>query len=176
MKSKGIRNMLVITIVLLFTGAGFALAHDGWYGGRGPMMGYGGHMMGYGNGMMGYGYNGGMMGYGYNGGMMGPGYGPGYGNLSKEDYAKLETARDQFFEKTQNLRRDIDEKSYALQTEINKSEPDTTKLKKLQAEISQLQSEYDAMALDYNLQVRKILPEDAQGPAFAGAYRGGNCW
>ena len=52
----------------------------------------------------------------------------------------------------------------------------TAKLKNLQAELSKLQGDYDALALDYNLQVRKILPDDVRGPAYAGGYRGGNCW
>ena len=44
MKRKHINSMIIVTAILIFTGAGIGLAHDGW-GGRGSMMGYGGHML-----------------------------------------------------------------------------------------------------------------------------------
>ena len=93
MKRKHIYSMLIITAILIFAGAGIGLTHDGW-GGRGGMMGYGGHMMGNGGHMMDYGDH--MRGYG--GHMMGPGYGPGYGDMSKEDYNKLEKYTYDLFE------------------------------------------------------------------------------
>jgi len=173
MKKTRIRNTLIITAVLILTGAGVVLAHDGW-GGRGGMMGgYGGHMMGYGGG-----YGGHMMGYGggYGGQMMGPGYGPGYGELSKEDNDKLEAAREKFFDQTRELREKMDDKGYALQKELDQPTPDRDKLKALQGDLSQLQSQFDAYALDYNLAVRGIVPDEARDRAYAGGYRGRNCW
>jgi len=87
MKKKQIHSMFIITAILIFTGAGIGLAHDGWGGRGGHMRGYGGHMMDYGDHMRGYG-----------GQMMGPGYGSCYDDLSKEDYRELEAAREEFLE------------------------------------------------------------------------------
>jgi hypothetical protein len=177
MKRTHIRNALIISAVFIFAVAGLALAHDEW-GGRG---GYGGHMMGYGGG-----YGGHMMGYngGYGGHMMGPGYGPmmgstygrGYGDLSQEDANKLAAAREKFFDQTRELREKMDDKSYAMQKELDQPTPDRAKLKTLQGDLSQLQSQFNAYALDYNLAVRDIVPDEARGRAYAGGYHGGNCW
>ena len=164
MKRKHLHILLIITAVLIFTGAGPGLAHDGW-GERGGMMGYGGHMMDYGDHMRGYG-----------GHMMGPGYGSGYGDISKEDYNKLEAAREKFFDQTQDLRRELDEKRYAVENELAKETPDRDKINALQDDISKLRSEWDHKALEHRLEVREMMPESARGRAYAGGYRGGNCW
>jgi zinc resistance-associated protein len=157
MKRKYLRSMLIITTVLIFTAAGIGLAHDGW-GERAGMMGYGDHMRGYG------------------GQMMGPGYGSGYGDVSKEDYNKLEAAREKFFEQTRDLRREVDEKRYAIENELAKETPDRDKIKALQNDISKLRSEWDDKALEHRLEVREMMPESSRGRAYAGGYRRGNCW
>jgi zinc resistance-associated protein len=178
MKRTNLRSALVITAILIFTGAGIVWAHGGWDGGYGgPMMGYGG---GYGGHMMGYGggYGGHMMGYGGGyGPMMGPGYyGPGYANLSPEQANKLDAARDKFYDQTRDLREKMDEKNYAIQEELNKETPNRDKIQSLQGELSQLRSQYDQYAIDYDLAVREIAPNAARGPAYAGGYRGGYCY
>lgn len=180
MKRNYFRNMFIIAAVLILAGAGIALAHDGW-GGRGHMGGYGGHMMGYGGG-----YGGHMMGPGggYGGHMMGPGYGPmmgyrngsAYGDLSEEDYKKLEAANEKFFEQTRDLRENLDEKRFALEKEWAQENPDTAKIKALQADVSKLRTDFDAKAVEHELEVRKMMPESARGRNYASGFRGGNCW
>ena len=101
---------------------------------------------------------------------------PGYGDLSKEDYSKLEAAREKFFDQTRDLRRELDEKRYAMENELAKETPDRDKIKALQNDISKLRSEWDAKALEHRLEVREMMPESARGRAYAGGYRGGNCW
>jgi hypothetical protein len=167
-----IRNLIIVTAILILAGAGIALAHDGW-GERGTMGGYDGHMMGYGGHMMGPGYGGHMMGYGP---MMGPGYGSAYGDLSPENYDKLQAANEQFYAETRDLRRQLDEKRFALEKEWNRENPDRSRIEALQADISKLRSEYDAKALDHQFEVRKMMPESARGGTYAGGYRGGYCW
>mgnify|MGYP006287144231 FL=1 len=177
MKTKGTRTILITTLILVLVGAGVALAQGGW--------GYGGHMRGYGGGhMKGYdcprgghgphmGYGGGMRGYG------GPGYGSGYGDLSKEDYDKLEAARDKFFDETRELRREMDDKRYAMQQEMAKENPDRDKVKALQGDLSKLRSEFDEKRLEHRLEMREIVPESARGGrGYARNYRGGGgyCW
>ena len=86
MKTTRTTKSIVAAAVVLIAGATFAFAHGGW---DNDDYGYGGHMMG-----PGYGGN-------Y---MMGPGWGRGYhhgyGNLSDEDRAKIDAARDKFYDET----------------------------------------------------------------------------
>lgn len=165
MTRNRIRNLVVITAVLLLTGAGIVWAHDGWGGRGGHMRGYGGHMMDYEGQMRGYG-----------GHMMGPGYGPGYGDLSEEDYNKLEASREKFFDQTRDLRSERNDKHNAMQGEMTKENHDRSKITSLQKDISKLRSEFDVQALDYELEVRKMIPESARQPLYAGGDRRGYCW
>ena len=186
MKSKLLKKSLIISSAVLLVGAAVAFAHggNGGYGGPmmgyggygGPMMGYngyGGHMMGYGGGhMRGY-YGGGpMMGFGYGPQMRGYGYGP---NLSPEQAAKLDQARERFFKDTSALREKIDENRFALRIEFNKENPDAAKVKQLQKELSQLEGQFDQKAVQFRLEMRKLLPEDARVRGF-GPGPGGYCW
>jgi len=199
MRSGLVKKSIIISVVLLFSGAAVVFARGGYGGyGMGYGPGYGGHMMGYygggyggygmGPGMMGYGYGmgPGMMGYGYR---MGPGmmgYGPAYGpgwqgyapNLTDAQRAKLDAARDKFFQETEGLRDKIQNKRAALYDELRKAEPDAGKVTKLQKELSELRGEFDLKAVQYRLEVRKMLPETATegrygyGPGYGGGY----CW
>lgn len=157
----------IVAVVLMVGFAALAFGYDGY----GP--GYGGHMRG--RGMMGYdGGYGRMMG-------SGPGYGhmwgdndpSGYGRLSREDAAKLEQSQDKFFDQTRDLRNSIRDKQFALNDELQKPDPDRTKVVDLQKQLSQLESQFDQAALDHQLQLRKEFP---QGTYSGGYGRGGNCW
>ena len=177
---KKIKTTLIIIAFVATAGiVSTAFAHGGWGGN-----GYGGYMMGYGYGMgpgmMGYG------GYGMGPGMMGYGYGPGYGrydrgnysaDLSREDSNKLQQAQDRFFDETRNLRDQIREKQFALNDELDNANPDKAKVAELQKAISKLQSSYDQKALEYRLEVRKILPEGTEGFGYGyGPGYGGCAW
>jgi len=187
---KRIKTTLIIIAFVATAGiVSTAFANGGWggngYGGN--MMGYGGYGMG--QGMMGYGGQGmgpGMMGYGGQGmgpGMMGYGYGPGYGrydrgnypaSVSREDSNKLQQAQDKFFDETHALRNQIRDKQFALNDELNNANPNRAKVAELQMAISKLQSDYDQKALDYRLEVHKILPKGTRdfgygnGPGYGG--------
>jgi zinc resistance-associated protein len=161
----------VIAVVFTVVTAGIVFAHGGF---DGPMRdygpGYGGYRMG--PGMMGYG--------GYGGHMMG--YGPwsdrGYGrNLSDAKVAKLDAAREQFFNDTRELRNQIADKQFDLRRELNIDNPDATKVTQLQKELSKLESEFDQKNIQYELEVRKILPEDAVRSGYGYGFRNrGYCW
>ncbi|MGD9096782.1 MAG: periplasmic heavy metal sensor [Desulfobacterales bacterium] len=153
MKRYQIRNFLVATALLVFTVAGTAWAHGEW-GGRG----YGGHMKGCG------------------GPMMGSGFGPGLGDLSKEDYAKLEAANAKFYKETLELRREIDDKRFALSQEWHQEKPDPDKVKALQQEISKLRADLDAKTVEHKLAVREMMPNTARGRGHGGGYHRGYCW
>jgi Spy/CpxP family protein refolding chaperone len=160
------RKALIITAIVFFTGAALAFAHGGHGRGR-HMMGHG-----YGSGMMGYGTKGGMMGYDHH--MRGF-----YGNLSEEDAAKLDEAREKFFEETRSLKEQIDEKRFTLHQELNKKDPDTEKLTELQKALSKLESEFDEKALQHRLEIRKLFPDKPMGRGYKGGMGrgyGGYCW
>ena len=178
MRSKLTQKTLIISAVLLFAGAAIVFAQGGY--GRG---GYGGHMMDWGPG-----YGGHMMGYGHGHGWgpghgKGMGYGPGHGSygrgygadLTEEQRAKLDQAREKFFEQTEKLRDQIEDKRYALGTEMRKDNPDTDKVTTLRKELSQLESDFDQQAVLHQLEMRKLLPEDARR-GFGRGYGGGYCW
>lgn len=175
MKSGLTQKSVFFVAIILLAGAAVAFAHGGPWG----YDGYGGHMRGYGGHMMGPGYH--MMDdYGYGPHMRG--YGPGYGrNLSEEDAAKLEQAREKFFNETQNLREQLNEKELALRNELNKQNPDKGKLTQLQKELSNLQSQFDQKRIEHRLEVRNILPEGAvgrggYGRGYGRGFGGGYCW
>jgi hypothetical protein len=157
-RNTGIKG-LIITVAIVGL-AGFAFAHGGGMMGGGNGDGYGmmGNGNGYGRGMMGNGN-----GYGY--GMMnqGRGYeGPmgnyGYGNLSREDAARLQQAREKFNEATHHLRSAIRDKQDALQDELHKRDPDAGKISRLQRSLSQLRSEYDQKESAFERETRNMPP------------------
>jgi Spy/CpxP family protein refolding chaperone len=172
---KRIKKSIVLGAVILIATGAIAFAHmgDGYGGyGMGPgMMGYGGYG--------GYGMGPGMMGYGgYGGPMMGYGPGPDRGynaNLSDEQRAKLDAAREAFFNDTRQLRDQIQEKRYSLNTELNKENPDTAKIAQVQKELSELDSEFDQKSIAYQLEMRKLLPENDLRAGFGSGFGNGYC-
>lgn len=162
MKTKRNSKTLIITAIVLMVGASIAFAHGGY--GR-----YGGHMKGYEGGQM--------MGPGYDNRGRGPG--PGYGaDLSDEEIAKLDAARDKFFEETRSLRNQIEEKRLALRSEMVNEDPDSDKVAQLQSELSKAESEFDQIAVQHRLEMRKLFPENARGRGMGRGYGrgGGYCW
>jgi Spy/CpxP family protein refolding chaperone len=159
MKNGNVAKALLVA-ALVFGVAALAYAGDGY----GP--GYGRHMMGRG-GMWGHMMDDGP-GYGHMRGYMGCG-----ADLSREDAAKLEDLREKFFDQTRDLRNTIRDKRFALNDELEKSDPDQAKVINLQKEISALESEFDQKSLAHRLEVRKALPETVYG---AGYGRRGACW
>jgi Spy/CpxP family protein refolding chaperone len=163
MKTTRNTKSIVIAAIILIAGTTFAYAHGGWYN---DDYGYGRHMgrcmMGpdCGSQMMERGYGGRMMGPNQCRNMMGPGWGRGhhrgYANLSDQDQAKIDAAREKFFDETRTLRRDIDDQAYALRKEMRKDNPDTAKVTQLQKQLSKLQDEFDLKAVQHRLEMRKL--------------------
>ena len=157
MKTTRTTQSIIVAAVVLIASAAVAFAHGGW---GGDDDGYGHRMGGY---SMGPGCQGRMMGPGYGNNMMGPGQGRGhhhgYANLSDEERAKVDTAREKFFEETRSLRRDMDDQAYALRKEMNSDNPDSGKVAQLQKQLSKLEAEFDQKAVQHRLEMRKLLPE-----------------
>ncbi|MDZ7581197.1 MAG: periplasmic heavy metal sensor [Deltaproteobacteria bacterium] len=137
---RNIKGIMTLAVLAVFGISTFAFA--GWGDGYGHMMGPG---------------------------MMGPGWqqgGGNYGNLSADEIAKLDQQRSEFFKATEGLRQQLYEKELALQGELSKDNPDTSKASTLQSEISELRGELDQKRLDYEMQARKSVPGYNRG------YRG----
>jgi zinc resistance-associated protein len=121
-----------------------ALAH-GW--GRGNMMGNWGGGPGY----------------------MTP-YGPGNETLTPDQRTQLDQLDHKFYEDTANLRKDLWDKSYELNTVLNNENPDLEKAKVLNKEINDLRTQLDEKSLNYQLEVRKIIPESGFGRGNGRSY------
>lgn len=171
MNTQRITKTIIITSIILLVGGTIAFAQGGWrYGGDGPQM------RGYGGRMIGPGYGGHMRGYG-----PGWGKGGGYGDLSKEEAAKLSEAREKFYTETKEMRRQIGNLSEDLRDEMVKDDPDSAKVLKMQKELSSVKADFDQKRALHRLEMRKLVPEKFQGRGYGrgggrGYGRGGHCW
>ncbi|MEJ2726374.1 MAG: periplasmic heavy metal sensor [Deltaproteobacteria bacterium] len=139
------KRIMTILAVLVLVGA-VAVPVMAWY----PGWGRGHHMMGYwGNG---------------------PEYGRDYGNLTSEQRSKLNALDRKFYDETTDLQNQIWAKSRELDSVLGSSNPDLEKANSLQKEISELRAKMDEKSLGYDLEARKIIPEDQFGGAYGGWY------
>jgi Spy/CpxP family protein refolding chaperone len=162
MKTTRTTQSIILAAVILIAGASIAFAHGGWGDGDG----YGRHM---GGSMMG------PCGQGQGNPMMEPGQGRGrhggFANLSDEDRAKIDAAREKFFDETRSLRRDMDDQAYALHKEMNSDTPDSGKVAQLQKQLSKLEAEFDQKRVQHQLEMRKLWPEKFKDRGWGCGYR-----
>ena len=152
MLTQKIKKSAIVTVVLILSISTVALARGGWD--------RDGRMDGYGQGR---GYH---MGQGGNGNIGDCPYIQGNrANLTDEQIAKIEAARDKFFKDTETLRRQIRDKRIALGDALETETPDKAKVKTIQKELNQLENQFDELALDHRLEMRALFPD--------GTYRGG---
>jgi hypothetical protein len=186
MKRKQFRSTIILSVILIFTGSGLALAHEDGYrsGDRDDSAshrmdydgGYGGHGMEYDGG-----YNGHMMDLnrGYHDHMMGPdddAYGAVHHTWSRNEYSKLENAREKYYHKTNELQKKMDDKRHAIEREMDKVNPNRRKIKALEKELAALRAQFDQYSVDYDRSVHEALNDSAHGRAYAGGFRGGYGW
>lgn len=139
------KKLTMILGILLLAGT-VAVPVMAW----GPGMGWGHHMMGYRDN--------------------GPGYGNAYGNLTPDQQGKLESLDRKYYDETRALRDQIWTKSEELNTVLNSANPDLTKAKTLQNEINNLRASLDEKTLNYEVEARKIAPDQRLGYADGGWY------
>ena len=152
MFSKKTKKTLIITAVIFIAGATIAFAHGRWDDRGG-------------------------MGYGPGEHMRGGGYA---GDLTDEQRAAVDAARDKFREETEPLRTQLRDKRTALRDAMDAETPDKEQIMALQKELSALESEFDQIAVQHRLEMRELLPDDYAGRGFGkrggrGFDRGG-CW
>ena len=100
-----------------------------------------------------------------------PEYGRGdYGNLTSEQKSRLDTLESKFYDETKDLRDKLWTKSRELDTVLESTNPDLDKAKALQKEINELRASLDEKTLTYNLEARKILPDQRLGYGYGNRY------
>jgi len=144
MKRNYFKVSMVIAAVLFLAGIGTAAFAD-WG------MGYGRHPMGYGSGPGGH--------------HRGFGYGDNRQDMSAEEVKKVEEEREAFLNATQDLRRNMRQKSLELESELAKAEPDGAKASSIQKEISDLRAQFDQKRIENRFKMEKRFP-------VGGFYRG----
>ncbi len=164
----------VIAIVAMAMSSTYALADGG--GGRGYHHRGDGYQMGDSDNCPGSGK--------WGGERYGKGGAPGWGALSEEDAAKVETERKAFFEDTRDLRQSIHQKRLEMRAEMAKKDPDTQKLSDLQKDLSSSEADFAQKRLNHRLEMKKLLPDHYQAGAGRergrghgrGQGAGGDCW
>jgi zinc resistance-associated protein len=116
----------------------------------GPGWGWGRHMMGY---------------WG-----SGQGNAGSYGNLTSEQRSQIDTLNRKFYDETADLRNHIWAKYSDLDFVLNSANPDLEKANALQKEISELRAKLDEKEINYELEARKIVPQEQSGNDYAGGY------
>jgi len=158
------KKLITIITAIALVGIGtFAFAH--WNGGSGYAGGmhggYGMHQGYYGDQGAGYGYR---------------------GDLNDDQIKSMEKEQAAFMTATGKIRQDLYSKQLALQSELAKSDPDTTTAAALQKEISELEAQLDQKRIDHMIKIRKISPDAGRGYAAMGPMMGygsqypGDCW
>ena len=98
------------------------------------------------------------------------GNGPESANLSPAQESKLDALDRKFYDDTTDLRNQIWTKSRELDVALNSINPDLEKTKALQKEISELQANLDEQTLAYELEARKIVPDQRLGYGYGAGY------
>lgn len=150
MRTNIVSKIVIISAIVFIS----AYAYAGWGQGRG--MGWGG-------------------GQGYNCPNFGGG---GYGRLNDADYKKLQTLKENFYNSTKGIREDLYKKANDLRAEFDKKNPNKSKIKSLQKDISELRGKYAEKSVDFRLEAKKINPDLGTGRGYRGYGRGGRggCW
>jgi zinc resistance-associated protein len=89
-----------------------------------------------------------------------------YGNLTESQQAELEKLEQSFFNDTAKLRDEIWNKSAELNTALDAADPDTTKVRTLQREISDLKAKMSEQRINFELEARKIAPNVRSGRGY----------
>ena len=82
--------------------------------------------------------------------------------LSDDVIKKIGKEKNDFYEKTKDLRRDLREKKIALATELKRKSPDINKASSIQKDISRIESNIDQIMIKHIVLIKKIAP-DAYG-------------
>ena len=155
MKNINKKVLILVSIAIMVFGS---VSLFGQYG-RGYGMGYGrGYGRGYGMGCgYGRGYGRGMgcnYGRGY-----GAGYGRGYGyyNLTQEQINQIQTIESKYFPQIDDLRREVYNKTQAINLEMSKQNPDQNAINKAIDDRAKTLSDLDKLRTEFFLEMDKVF-------------------
>jgi zinc resistance-associated protein len=80
-------------------------------------------------------------------------------NISDDVIKKIGEEKNDFYEKTKDLRLDLREKKLALATELKRISPDINKASSIQKEISMIESNIDQIRIKHIVLIKKIAPD-----------------
>jgi len=103
----------------------------------------------------------------------GPGAGPCWvegGDITDSQQVELDKLHEKFVNDTAKLREDIWNKSAELDSLLDSSNPDATKVRTLQKEISDLKAKMADNRVDFELEARKIAPNARFGRGYGKGY------
>jgi len=104
---------------------------------------------------------------------MGPGsmmaYDRGYEAMTPEQRTQLDQLGRQFYDETAELRKDLWNKSFELNTILNGTDPDIEKVKALNKEINDLRGKLNEKSLNHQLEARKVTPDSQLGGGYSGS-------
>lgn len=84
-------------------------------------------------------------------------------NLSDIQIYKLNHEYDVYLKETEGTRQELYQKEIELRNEMSKDEPNPNKVFAVQKEVSNLRSQIDSKALEFELMARKITPDNRAG-------------
>jgi len=147
---KKFTNIIGITLLSTLLIVPIAVWAQGW--------GWGGHMMG--NWGRGSGY------YDQDD--------RGYTSLNREQQDRLTDLDRKFYDETRDLRDKLWTKSAELNALLSETSPDTSKVSKLQKEISDLRAKLDEKVVNHEIEASKIAPDTRYGGGYGyGRMMGG---
>ena len=97
-------------------------------------------------------------------------YDRGYDNLTQEQRNALTQLEEKFYGETATLRNEIWAKSDELSNLLNTPNPDVEKAKALHQEIIDLRGRMAEKRFDFNLETRKINPDERFGAKYGRGY------
>jgi hypothetical protein len=98
------------------------------------------------------------------------GYDKGYGTITPEQRTQLDQLDRQFYDETADLRKDLWNKSFELNTILNGTDPDIEKVKALNKEINDLRGKLNEKSLNHQLEARKVTPDSQLGGGYGRSY------
>ena len=104
----------------------------------------------------------------------------GYEGLSDADRTKLNELDRNYYQQTEGIRSQLDQKNDELYVLLDTTNPDPAKVKALQSEISDLRGTLDQEQIEYELESRKIVSDyrtsGRPSREYGRGYGRGYCW
>lgn len=100
-------------------------------------------------------------------------YDRGYGNLNDSERNRMEELDRKYYTETEEIRNQIMSKSEELDALLESGTSDPERIKAVQRELSGLRSDLDQKGLEYEMEARKIVPENRLGRGYDRGYHRG---